>query len=258
MMKFAFGMSAVALMAVAAVHPACADGYGPGPRYYPQGVYNWAGFYIGGNVGYSWGRSDSDNFADGVPVSTDLTKLNGVIGGGQAGLNFQARNWVFGIETDFQGSGQKGSDQFISCPAAIGVCSGVDTTDNFTTRMDWFGTTRGRLGYAWDNWMLYATGGVAYARFTGTATLTCPACDPATISAAKVKAGWVVGGGVEAALAYNWTWKIEYLHADYGTINTTAELPGITNVAETRETDDIVRAGINYRFGERFSGGSLK
>ena len=79
--------------------------------------------------------------------------------------------------------------------------------------------------------MLYATGGVAYARFTGTATLTCPVCDPATISAAKVKAGWVVGGGVEAALAYNWTWKIEYLRADYGTINTTAELPGITNVA---------------------------
>ncbi len=249
MMRFAFGLSALTLMAAAAVHPARADGYGPGPRYYAQGVYNWSGFYIGGNVGYSWGRSDSDNFDNGVPVSTDLTKLNGVIGGGQAGLNFQTGNWVFGIETDFQGSDQKGSDQFISCPAAIGVCGGVDTTDNFTTRMDWFGTTRGRLGLAWDNWLLYATGGVAYARFTGTATLTCPVCDPVTISAAKVKAGWVVGGGVEAALTNNWTWKIEYLHADYGTINTTAELPGITNVAETRETDDIVRAGINYRFG---------
>ena len=78
MMRFAFGMSVFTLMAAAAVHPARADGYGPGPRYYAQGVYNWSGFYIGGNVGYSWGRSDSDNFADGIATSTDLTKLNGV------------------------------------------------------------------------------------------------------------------------------------------------------------------------------------
>jgi outer membrane immunogenic protein len=71
-----------------------------------------------------------------------------VIGGGQLGYNFQSNNWVFGIETDFQGSGQTDSNKFIACPDEIGICGGVDNTARHTDELDWFGTTRGRLGYA--------------------------------------------------------------------------------------------------------------
>ena len=81
-------------------------------------VYDWTGFYIGGNVGYSWGRSSDTSSAHqrcrhSPFTSATSSNLNGVIGGGQIGYNWQTQSWVFGLEADIQGTGEKGSAQFL-------------------------------------------------------------------------------------------------------------------------------------------------
>ncbi len=88
-------------------------------------VYNWTGFYVGGNIGYSWGRS-RDNSALTNTAGTVLfansssVNLDGIVGGGQIGYNWQVQNWVWGFEADIQGTDEKGSRLF-TCPT--GVCS---------------------------------------------------------------------------------------------------------------------------------------
>ena len=120
-------------------------------------AYNWTGFYVGGNVGYSWGKAASSNSVDGVSTPSETVNPNGFIGGGQLGFNWQTGSWVFGVETDFQGSAQKTDTAFLSCPATLAVCDPVGNTTSHTTKLDWFGTTRGRIGYAAGNGMLYGT-----------------------------------------------------------------------------------------------------
>ena len=151
----------------------------------PVAVYSWSGFYVGANVGYSWGRSsnDWDFFAPSffvLPGSTtclpaglalclagsDSNKLNGVIGGLQAGYNWQAGQFLVGIETDIQATGQKGDRIFSGgfpvdpqVPPSI-----VEAT--YTQKLQWIGTLRGRVGFATNQTLLYATGGLAYGPVT--------------------------------------------------------------------------------------------
>ena len=154
-------------------------------------VSDWTGFYIGGNVGYSWGRSSTtQSFSDavsGTVLGAASTKfdLNGVIGGGQAGYNWQKDNWVFGLEGDIQGSGEKGNTNAV-CPggsAAATTLAGLSSacavghlgdtapsnvaafpvTSNLSEKIEWFGTVRGRVGPTITPTILvYATGGLAY------------------------------------------------------------------------------------------------
>ena len=244
-------------------------------------VYNWSGFYIGGNVGYGWGSSDN-NFLVSDPLNaggfvgtlnaTDTNHYKGVIAGGQAGYNWQSTKYVFGIETDLQGSWQKGDQNFNSAIVGTNIITGPfvnPTAITNTDKITWLGTTRGRLGYAADRWLIYATGGLAYGevKIAGTAT-------PATIgvipnlpfgwSQSSTRIGWTIGAGVEAALAGKWTWKVEYLYVDLGNVTaTTAIGPGcLGNPAlaicgasaggpasvSARIRDNIVRLGLNYRF----------
>ncbi len=259
-----------ASIASAADLPRKAPAYAPPP----PPVYSWAGFYVGGNVGYSWGKVDttaneSGLTALGLPTTfTDPLKPNGIIGGGQIGYNWQAsRNWVFGIEADFQGSGQKHSNSFSipflvsGPPPGPGVPGNIITSGTLTTsheeKLEWFGTVRGRIGYAWDNVMVYATGGLAYGHvesaLASTATFSIPPVPPAVVSFSdsKTKAGWTVGGGIEGAFfnTRNWTWKVEYLYVDLGTVDPFVLSPtlGVVTISN-KVTDNIVRVGINYRF----------
>jgi outer membrane immunogenic protein len=211
-------------------------------------MFTWTGFYGGANIGYSRGRLHADHFLFGTPISNDTTNPVGVIGGGQFGFNWQTANLLLGIETDFQGSAEKASNTLVDCAASNPICGGQVTVTH-TDKLVQFGTTRGRIGYVLDRWMVYGTGGVAYAKFDGTAFGTCvpgPCLVPSPINTVIHKSGWVVGAGLEAALAKSWSWKFEYLHMDYGTINVTNSTTG-ENVRD-RGTDDILRAGINYRF----------
>jgi outer membrane immunogenic protein len=179
-------------------------------------VYNWTGFYVGANLGYGWARDTAGGAS---------TNLNGVIGGGQIGYNWQMNNLVVGLETDFQGSGQKAS--------ASGVGFSV------TERVRYFGTVRGRIGYAWDRTLLYATGGYAYTNVGGDLTV-----GAVTASTNTTKSGYTVGAGLEYAFAGPWSAKIEYLYVDSGTTSLT--LAGITS--DVRIKNNIARVGINYRF----------
>ena len=140
----------------------------------------------------------------------------------------------------------------------------LDGTTDHEGKISWFGTVRGRLGYAWNDALLYGTGGLAYGKVglsgTSVSTLTSTFLDgnnvpPFTTVAAKsfatsaVNLGWTVGAGIEGALVNNWTWKAEYLHMDLGSVSVTGiAATGATFTASSKFTDDIVRLGLNYRF----------
>ena len=257
-----------------------------------RAIYSWTGFYAGGNVGYSWGKAKTDVTVPGftidaatagapVPVDipgsafSDSLKPNGVIGGGQVGWNSQFGNWVLGLEADLQASGQK-DDRSRSDAFAFTTTGGPPVFDvagtsatSLDARLKWFGTVRGRLGYVWDTWLVYGTGGLAYGKFdvsgvntvAGTATcvgtvLECGAIpavtafsNTTTMSGSKNKAGWTIGAGIEgAAFLPNWTWKAEYLYLDFGKFDHSFATSGGVITTSTHATDHILRFGVNYRF----------
>ena len=100
-------------LAVLSVGSAYAADMAPRPAP-PPPVYTWNGLYWGVNIGYSWGQSKNDvtlQVAPGVFGTASASRdVNGVIGGFQSGYNYQFGQWVWGFETDFQASGQKGSE----------------------------------------------------------------------------------------------------------------------------------------------------
>lgn len=209
----------------------------------PPQFYNWTGFYIGGNFGGGWAHADSDFSIAGGPAFGQVDNyLSGILGGGQVGFNWQAGAFVYGIEADFQGSNVEGTLNAPSCSAA--VC-GVALSASYTQKMPWFGTVRGRIGYAADTWLIYATGGYAYARLNTDAVATAGPVS-ASFSTHDMRDGWTLGAGIEVGFAPQWSARLEYLYLDYGTQDTTLPLAGITD--STRLNENLVRAGINYRF----------
>ena len=273
MKKFLF--ATVALVAFGATVPALAADLGARQPYYAKApayaapLYNWTGFYIGGNAGYSWGRSRTDasifNNTTGALLGTSTGRfdMNGWVAGGQIGYNWQADRWVLGVEADGQATGQKGSILF-NCPGVI--CStntaipvgNAPVNATLENKLDWFATFRGRAGYTFTPTVLgYVTGGLAVGGVNGNGAITgfnglgVPVA--ATFSNDDTQVGWTVGAGLEASLGGNWTGKIEYLYLDLGRFRSTAVLlgnvPPIRAESSSRITDNIVRAGINYRFG---------
>jgi outer membrane immunogenic protein len=178
-------------------------------------VYNWTGFYLGVNIGGAWTDTDFGS------------SVSGFIGGGQIGYNWQAIGspFVLGIEADFQGSTQsKSATVFVPFP----VTASAD--------LPWFGTVRGRLGYAWDRVMIYATGGFAFQEVE--LSVTAPGL---ALSSSETSLGWTVGGGLEWAFFDRWSAKFEYLY-----INT--EGVTVLGVTTGRVENNVGRAGVNYRF----------
>ncbi len=206
---------------------------------------NWTDFYIGGNVGGGWARAKTDFSVGGAGFASATNNLSGVLGGAQLGYNWQTGPVVLGIETDFQFTGMKGTLQAPTCPA--GIC-GATTNASYSQKLPWFGTVRGRVGYAQDSWLIYGTGGYAYARLETEASASAGATS-ANLSQAETRSGWAVGGGVELAFARNWTARMDYLYVDLGRTNTTLAIPGIATIGEdSRVTQNVVRLGVNYRF----------
>src|SRR6266700_5037879 len=205
----------------------------------PPPVYSWTGLYWGGNVGYSWGDAKNEATVLGVGTFSESAKIDGVIGGFQSGYNYQFGAWVWGFETDIQASGQKGGSTFLLNPLA------TLTTDH---KLDWFGTSRSRLGFwATPNILLYGTFGVAYGRVKDTFTVSGVA--PAVATVRDVKAGWTAGAGIEGALGGGWSAKLEYLYIDLGKLEQTLSTAAGTETFSSRVTDNIVRVGLNYRWG---------
>jgi outer membrane immunogenic protein len=242
----------------------------------------WVGIYAGGNIGYSFGRTDDatnvapfftnnlGNFGSfSFPGGTAATSsnVNGVIGGGQIGfIGRIAPHWLAGVEADIQWSGQRGTAH-----GAFGGTTSDCTTDDcsfanahdITKKLNYFGTLRGRTGGEWNGVWIYGTGGLAYGEvsLSGNNTLslfdnsTTPRTLVGTISTplnrSEFQVGWTAGIGVEGLIALtNWRWKVEYLHIDLGSSGGGLFGGGFSQVLVngTRFTDEIVRIGFNYKF----------
>ncbi len=221
-------------------------------------AYNWTGFYLGVNLGYGWGHSD-DALAVATPAGaafftgTGSTNVSGVIGGGQIGYNWQTGNLLFGVEADLQGSGETAVST-MGC-GVIGACS-LSVSDHIR----WFGTARGRVGYAADRWLFYVTGGGAWQNLATDVGATVGGATTGLLGTSTTRFGWVLGGGVETALWANWTGGIEYLYIDTGTVTNSGTVAAGTILAAAgapvgssfsesdRLHNNIVRAKLNYRF----------
>jgi outer membrane immunogenic protein len=251
-------LTAAFVLSIAAAGPALAKAKPkvvPPPP--PAPIYNWAGFYLGGNVGYSWGRQGDRLLNDvGTPVEGNTANLDGVIGGGQIGYNWQFDKTVLGIEADLDASGQTGNgNPLFTHPPGTTFCNGqvacfpggVGATLANTDKLNWFGTVRGRLGWAVDRWLPYVTGGWAYGQGTisGTTTTTIPTTN--TFSGSQNYSGWTIGGGLEWAFLDHWTARAEYLYINFGNGPTVAASARLS-IAGGNLIDNIGRAGLNYKF----------
>jgi outer membrane immunogenic protein len=213
----------------------------PPAGYYPAlAPYNWGGFYVGANGGYIFGNSNWSGPAGNTAsptssaVATGPFSARGLLGGGTLGLNLQANAFVFGVEADGDWTNLNGSSSNVYCSSAGATCE---------TNSVFFGTLRARFGYAFDRVLVYGTGGVADGKVQAGFN------PPASFDGAT-PFGFTGGAGVEVAFADNWTAKVEYLYADLGTMpcNTAANC-GTSVPVNVKLTENIVRAGINFKFG---------
>lgn len=200
--------------------------------------YSWTGWYLGVNAGYGLGQGQG-TFASGPVLQTFNAIPAGAFGGGQLGFNYQiGSSFVLGAETDIQGSGITDSRTcLLGCgPASFAL---IDQ------KLNWFGTTRARVGLATGPVLTYVTGGAAYGEIeTGVSTLS--GGIPASVTTSTTKTGWTYGTGVEAALGGNWTAKAEYLYLNFGSSTVAATGAGTLSV---KNQEQVFRGGLNYRFG---------
>jgi outer membrane immunogenic protein len=206
-MKTTICVVTVASLAVAAGAAVAADMPRGPTSYYSRPaptVYNWSGFYAGANVGYEWGKATNTG-----------TNPSGVAGGLQAGYNWQNGQFVFGAEADIQASGAD------------------DTFAPWKFSNPWFGTLRGRAGFAANNILFYGTFGLAFGDLKG---------QLGALDETKTELGWTGGVGVEYGFAPNWSAKVEYLYMDLGDRRYT--VTGADNGLQA----SVLRLGVNYHF----------
>ena len=206
-------------------------------------AYDWTGFYIGATGGYGWG-STKPNFDDGISIAGSAkVDYDGFVGGIEAGYNWQSDNLVFGIEVDGSLSDIGGDYLDLGGPHLPCITSGLGCSAD----VDWFATSRLRLGYAMDNVMPFITGGLAVGgvkgEFDSGVGLAC------LCSVDDTKVGWTIGGGVEWAVDSRWSIKAEYLYVDLGKPSidgdNTLGAPG-PGVGTDNYDFSIARIGINY------------
>ncbi len=214
------------LMAVSMASPSFAADL-PRPSYKSPiyvAPFSWSGFYVGINGGYGWGKSSWNPTA--AAGTGDFT-VKGPLVGGTLGYNMQTGSFVWGLEADAAVSWIKGTTTTAFC----GV-PGCETSNR------WLATGRGRIGYAWDRWLPYITGGVAY----GDIKMSRGPLGSET----KSKLGWTAGAGVEYAFLGAWSAKAEYLYVDLGKTTCGAALCGVDT--DVKFTAHIGKIGLNYRF----------
>jgi outer membrane immunogenic protein len=191
----------------------------PPPEYIVP-IFNWTGFYVGLNGGYGWASSQWSG-----PANFEVSP-NGWMVGGTAGYNLQAGSVVFGVEGDIDYMDLNGT-------ADSAVCTGCLTKDT------WLATLRGRVGYAFDRWLPYITGGGAW----GNVYLSTPVG-----SVENTKGGWTAGAGIEYAFAEQWSAKLEYLYVDLGSATCGVASCGLATDEAVSFKANLIRAGLNFRF----------
>jgi outer membrane immunogenic protein len=233
-------LSSIALGALLPVVASAADlpqRPAPAPLLAPTPVYNWTGIYVGLNGGYGWGNQDPLNLISNRFDGNSLSFSGGVFGG-TAGAQIQSGHVVIGFEADLDWAGLKGSGTIV--PSVGGTPINLaNPAVSATTNIDWEATARARIGYARDNWLLYATGGLAIlgakAAFTPALGFSCGSYTLVNCSGTNKQIGGALGAGVEYGITPNVSAKLEYLYI-------TAASLDVSHHSE-------IRAGLNYRFG---------
>ncbi len=208
---------------------------------YNTPVYNWTGLYFGVNGGGAWGQQDPFNILTSRFDHVAINYGGGEIGG-TAGAQIQVAHVVLGFETDLDWAGVRGSS--VIAPTIFGAPVGL--LFNATTNIDWTLTARARIGYAWDNMLFYATGGLAVlGAKTSLSTLSGLTCGTYGVigsgpgelpcSGTNKRLGGTVGAGVEYGFTPNWSAKLEYLYTAAASL-------------EASRLNEV-RVGLNYRFG---------
>jgi outer membrane immunogenic protein len=272
----------------------------PPPSPPPAPAYSWAGFYLGGNLGGTWNNDSANivstpvqgfgdgigpgsfaaNAAAGASGSVPLGNAGTFIGGIQAGYNWQWGAYLAGLEADFQAVGRTDTGGLATTVGPFPFFTAaevINTQIQSSSRLDYFGTVRGRLGYLVTPALLaYGTGGLAYGQVKASTSISqsnndcaafpgdCVASNAFTSgSTTQTRTGWTAGGGLEWMFAQRWSAKVEYLYYDLGSVtfsNGNIVLPNlscgvcgagpaiIASQTTTKVNGNILRLGVNYHF----------
>lgn len=186
-------------------------------------IFSWTGAYVGGQIGYGWGQSDLDSDFGSASFDPD-----GFLGGVHAGYNYQfSNNVVVGIEADVDYSDMSGDDDF-DVPGFSG-----------SSELDWQGSVRARLGYAYDRVLPYITGGVAFGKYEHSIS-----DGVVSFSDDDTYVGWTAGAGLEYAITDNWTMRGEYRYTDFGDQDFSFDGVGYNVDLKTH----AVKLGVSYKF----------
>ncbi|MGB7257343.1 MAG: outer membrane protein [Pseudolabrys sp.] len=201
---------------------------------------DWTGFYVGVQGGGGWARAHQ---TDPFPFDSGWYGLSGALAGATLGYNWQVGNTVVGFESDAAWSNIRGST------TGVGALNGPCGAQHCASELQWFGTGRVRLGYAFDRWMPYVTGGMAWGYIHGEEGTT-PTASGIAGSGAESHYGWTLGGGVEAMIDRQWSAKLEYLYADLrnGRVFMDRTIAGTAATESVGMHVQIVRVGLNYKF----------
>lgn len=199
----------------------------------PAATYDWSGPYLGVQAGYGWGRDhihDSNRFDPSDSDYSDHFSMDGALGGVFAGYNFQHGNLVFGAEADAEISDVKGDNDW-------------PFGDKSTAKISAQGSLRARLGYAFDNSLVYVTGGVAIGNIK---TAYFDGADVDSYS--RTRAGWTLGIGAEHAFTPNWIGRVEYRYTDFGSVTDWTRTTDPNWNEHNDITQNAVRIGLAYKF----------
>lgn len=257
MRRFGVVCGALAGVALGLAVPARAADLPAAPGYYPPvayapAVYNWSGFYFGGNVG-AGNINDAFTALTTTPLEAAGNQINvktwGVLAGGQVGFNYQISSVVLGVEAALTASG---IDSALNAASAEPGLASL----RVTSQVNWLSDVTARIGYAVDTLLMYVKGGAAWER----ATYTVGALNNTGVNIADAvigtnRSGFVVGGGLEYGMTEALTAKFEYDFYDFGTNTYTFNVldPGNNNVPLALSTSvqshiNSFTVGLNYRF----------
>jgi high affinity Mn2+ porin len=262
-MKHAFLTGAIALFAFLLVRPAAAADLGtmPAKALPVPASPDWTGFYLGGHFGYATGASNWTATQGGgaAPLNGSIDLFNSYdafkgtgsyFAGLQAGYNrMLPSRFLLGVEMDFSAPNTIAGSQTVSS-ASSGQASYADTVLDF-------GTLRGRIGYAFDHWLVYGTGGIAwtYDKLERTQLAGMPVGGNVAIGTTEAallwRWGWAAGAGVEVPIAQNWTARLEFLTTEFGNRQKSFPLAGQAFTSDL--SMQSLRLGVNYQLGPDLS-----
>jgi outer membrane immunogenic protein len=215
-------------------------------------AYRWTGCYLGANVG---GGSNRAAFFDATPprptgLDHGVARGTGALGGGQIGCDYQAGNWVFGLQGMIEATNLNGTSHFVPGPADPQSPNVLD----MRSRTSALATATARVGYAVQPQVLiYAKGGAAWMRSQVDYTITGMGAFTFPFTGSDTRTGWTAGGGVEFLIAPNWSVFAEYNYMDFGSKTLTLQgyggTAGATAPIVVNHRIDTAMFGVNYRFG---------